>query len=440
MRRVWLHLLTVLLTLPSAAQTPVVRAHLEPAKGILVGQPVRLIVSVFVPNYFTGSPDFPEFEIENAIVVLPQDRPQNSNEKINGITFAGITETYTIYPQQQGDFQLPPAEITVSYASIPPKNTEAHLALPALAFHADVPAAAKDLDYFLPTTQLTIQQKWSAPLKNLRAGDSVERTITVTATRMQAMLIPPLPLDTADGIRVYQDEPSVQDQKTDRGEFVFGRRTQSAKYFVQKEGDYTLPAIELKWWNLSTSRLVTATLPAVHFTAAANPNNVVEVPPEPEHVPLSQPKHVSLWTKYKFWIRVVVPFCIAVLFLLWLGWLSIPRIGLRLQTWQMGRRHSEPVYFRHLQRACKRNHASDAYTCLLKWLASAHPRATIQEFQSLATDSRLSYEIDRLGASLFGGSKGPTWNGEKFAHLLVQQRKTRVVNAPGERNLPRLNL
>jgi hypothetical protein len=83
----------------AAAQTPVVRARLDPANGILVGQPVRLVISVFVPNYFTGSPDFPDFELENAIVVLPQDRPQNSSEQIGGVTYAGITETYTIYPQ-----------------------------------------------------------------------------------------------------------------------------------------------------------------------------------------------------------------------------------------------------------------------------------------------------------------------------------------------------
>jgi hypothetical protein len=174
MRWIFLALLTVLRALDVAAQTPVVRAQLQPAEDILVGQPVRLVVSVFVPNYFTGSPDFPEFEIPNAIVVLPQDRPQNTNEQIGGLTYAGITETYIIYPQQPGDFQLPLAQITISYASSPPKSTVAHVSLPALAFHADIPAAAKNLDYFLPTTRLTIDQKWSPALKNIRAGDSIE--------------------------------------------------------------------------------------------------------------------------------------------------------------------------------------------------------------------------------------------------------------------------
>ena len=189
--------------LSARAQAPVVHARLEPATGITVGQPVRLVVEVLVPNYFTGSPDFPEFEIENAIVVLPQERAQNANEHINGMTYAGIIQTYTLYPQQPGDFQVPPAQIGVTYASKPPKSTTARVSIPPLKFHADLPPAAQGLDYFLPTTQLTMQQKWSGPLDKVRVGDTITRTITVSASKMQAMLIPPLPAEAPDGIRVY---------------------------------------------------------------------------------------------------------------------------------------------------------------------------------------------------------------------------------------------
>src|SRR5690349_13773392 len=97
----------VAVALTALAQSPVVRAHIEPASGILVGQPVRLVVSVYVPNYFTGSPEFPEFEIDNVIVILPQETAQNSTTNIGGITYAGITESYTIYPEQPGEFQIP---------------------------------------------------------------------------------------------------------------------------------------------------------------------------------------------------------------------------------------------------------------------------------------------------------------------------------------------
>src|ERR1700754_2688501 len=98
MSRLFAALVLVLGSLHLVAQSPVARAHLEPASGIMVGQPVRLVVSVLVPNYFTGAPDFPEFEMENAIVVLPQDRPEHSNAQLNGVSYAGITQIYVIYP------------------------------------------------------------------------------------------------------------------------------------------------------------------------------------------------------------------------------------------------------------------------------------------------------------------------------------------------------
>jgi len=440
MKRASLIVLAWISPLAIAAQAPIVRATLTPTTDILVGQPVHLVVSVLVPNYFTGTPDFPEFEIDNAIVVLPQDRPQNSSEHLSGITYAAITETYTIYPQQPGEFHLPPAEITIPYASAPPQTTIARLLLPTLVFHADIPTAARDLNYFLPTTLLTIQQKWSSSLKNLRAGDSIIRTITVTATKTQAMLIPPLPIEAPVGLRVYPDEPIVQDQKTDRGEFVLGRRTQSTKYFIQKEGNYTLPSIELKWWNLSTNRLVTATLPAVHFTAVVNPNYIAELPPEPEPTAIAQPKHISPWIKYKLWIRVVAPCFLAFLLLLAISWRFLPPIYRRLQTWRKGQALSEPAYFRSFQHACRHNQAMQSYALFLQWMALAYPERRVDELLTQAADPALSIEFNKLSASLFTrGGKNSRWNGKNLAYLVKKYRSAQNAVTTKHQELLKMN-
>ncbi len=129
-----LALLALFVALHALAQSPVIRARLEPRSNIMVGQPVRLVVSVFVPNYFTGSPEFPEFEIDSAIVVLPQDRPKNSNTQIGNATYFGITQTYVIYPQEAGEFRIPPAKLSVSYAKRAPEEHHGRVALPRSAF------------------------------------------------------------------------------------------------------------------------------------------------------------------------------------------------------------------------------------------------------------------------------------------------------------------
>jgi hypothetical protein len=420
-------------------QGPVIHARLEPAKGIIVGQSVHLVVEVLVPNFFTGSPDFPIFELENAIVVLPEETPQNLNEQINGQTYAGIRRTYFLYPQQPGDYRLPPAQLTVPYANAPPKTTEAHLTLPQLSFHADIPAAARGLSYFLPTTRLTLQQRWSSPVNKLRVGDTVERTITVTTAKMQGMLIPPLPLDAPAGIRTYPEEPKVQDQKTDRGEFVFGQRTQSAKYFIQKEGDYTFPAIELKWWNLTTNQVATATLPAVHFAAAPNSDYVAELPPEPEPVITVQPKPISPWTRYRFWIRVVAPLSIAVTFLVWLAYRYLPRVYRFLKARRDQYRHPEVAHFRSLVRACRRNDAGEAYQWLLRWLAYFGSATTLDQFLEQTKNEALTQQVNSLSATLFASVPKGTWTGRTMADLLHKHRKILATQSRPRSKLPLLN-
>jgi hypothetical protein len=216
---------------------------------------------VLVPNYFTGAPEFPQINIENAIVVLPQETPTHTNDTIAGQTFAGIGVTYLIYPQQPGTFRLPPAEIAVKYASDPPRSVEDHLPLPSVAFDAVIPPQAADLDYFLPTDSLVITQKFDKPLKNLKVGDTVTRTVTIAASKLRAMLIPPTTFEAPDGMAVYPVQPAVDDVKTDRGEFVQGKRVDSVTYLISKEGDYTLPEIRIEWWNLTARKVQTAGLP-----------------------------------------------------------------------------------------------------------------------------------------------------------------------------------
>lgn len=439
MKRMTFLLLMIFGVMSATAQTPIVRAHLEPTSGILVGAPVRLVVEVLAPNYFTGSPDFPEFELENAIVVLPQERAQNTNAQINGITYAGIKETYFLYPQQPGDFQIPPAQLTVPYANKPPATTVAQVLLPTLTFHADLPPAARGLDYFLPTTQLTMQQRWSVPLKNLKAGDTIERTITVTATKMQAMLIPPLSMSAPEGIRVYPGQPIVMDQKTSTGEFVFGRRTESTKYFIQKAGDYTLPAIELKWWNLTAKKMMTATLPAIHFTAAVNPGMATEIPPEPEAVVVAPPKSVNPWIRYKHWIKPVILVILSLFVCYWILRTYALRLIRFAQTKYREWKLSEGQYFRHLMKACHRDDADAAYWQLLIWLRLRYPGLDLEEFLANMQDAALTEEVHRLGSVLFSSHSQAEWQGKALASALKNVRAEKIHVKPKTTHLVSLN-
>lgn len=408
------------------AQSPVVRAHFEPSQNIMVGQPVKLIVSVFVPNYFTGSPDFPEFEMENAVVVMPQDRPENSNTQIGDAKYFGITQTYVIYPQQAGDFRLPTIKLSVPYAQTPPKTTMAQVVVPTLSFHADVPAAARGLAYFLPTTQLTITEKWSRSLKKIQAGDTIERTVTITASKMQAMLIPPLQFAAPDGLRIYSSEPAVRDQKTPRGDFVYGQRIETAKYYVEKPGAYTLPAIELQWWNLNTHRLATASLPPTSFQAATNPGLVAELPPPQRNEQTEQaPKRKASI----HWRRIAVItlqgiLCVAIIYFVYL---TVQALRPRVVALRKKQQESETAYFHRLIHAAKKDDAPITYNCLLQWFARLYPDQSFSDVVTLHASPDLQTQIFGLTRSLYAQADSQRWRGQTLVKELQHFRATAVA-------------
>jgi hypothetical protein len=419
------------------AQAPFLRVDIAPAKS-MVGQPVRVTVDVLVPNFFTGAPEYPQFELNNAIVVLSEGDAQHINTTEHGVFYAGIRRTYTIYPEQSGDFTLPPAQIRVRFAAHPPETAEAVLSLPPRTFRATIPLQAQGLDYFLPTTALHLTQKWNTTFKGLKAGDSFERSITVTTARMQAMFIPPLPFDAPDGIRVYVENPSVDDLKTDRGEFVEGRRAQRATYLIEKQGQYSLPAIEIRWWDLAAGRIRTSTLPAVTITAAANPEYVAEMPPEAAPALVSA-KKPNFWNQYKRWIYRLLSAGVTFLVAIWIVGRYASPVLVRWRAYRRASLNSESACFHRLARACRENRAADTYRYLLLWIAKSGRPASLETFLKDSADPDLSAQISNLTAALFSDSQKTVWSGQQLLAHLKRHRTVQSNRTSKLADLPVLN-
>lgn len=436
--RHWALLLCLLFgTGTAVADGPFLRVSISPKQAI-VGQAVRVTVDVMVPNFFTGAPDFPEFELDNAIVVLSGDTPEHINLTVHGKFFAGIRRTYSMYPEQSGSFTLPPAEIHVPYAAHPPETTVANLPLPPGRFEAVIPAEAQNLDYFLPTTALRLSQKWSTSLKGLRVGDTFDRTITVTTVRMQAMFIPPLALEAPDGLRIYPANPVVEDEKTDRGVFVEGRRVERATYLIEKEGQYTLPKIELQWWDLSAGRIRVGTLPEITINAAANPNYVAEIPPEAAPV-AAVLKQRSLWDRYRRRIYLLLVLATVSAIFVWLIRRYASRLLSRWREYRNEAENSEAACFKRLVRVCRENRATEAYRLLLVWLARSRRDPDLDHFLQQSNDPDLSSEVGNLTTILFSENRETPWAGHRLRDALKRNRRIQKARSRHLLSIPGLN-
>jgi hypothetical protein len=84
---------------------------------------------------------------------------------------------------------------------------------------------------------------------------------------LTAAQIQPLPNLENTGVKLYPDQATLEDKKTNRG--VIGMRSESVAIVPNKEGQIRIPAIELTWWDTVNKRIQTSRLPERIFTVVA---------------------------------------------------------------------------------------------------------------------------------------------------------------------------
>ncbi|SAL42034.1 hypothetical protein AWB71_02175 [Caballeronia peredens] len=261
-----------------ADDTPrtMLRAHLEPAGPVVAGSAVKLVVDALTTTWFTAAPDWPLFDLHDAFVTLPDDSAQNMNEMIDGVRWFGVSRAYRIVPRTSGTFDVPAFSITLHPGGI---DTPVTLQTPALQFIATLPPGAEGMTSFFPAPNLTATQRIEPQNGEVEVGGTITRIVTQRADATESMLIAPVQFGEIDGLRRYPKPPATRNISEDRTGLVAGERTDTVTYVVNRRGRYTLPPIDIEWWNTTTQRRETVHLPALHLTAhAAREKPLWEIP------------------------------------------------------------------------------------------------------------------------------------------------------------------
>ncbi|MGY4404021.1 BatD family protein [Bradyrhizobium sp. USDA 3315] len=381
---------------------PILRVTLDPSR-VVVGQAATLRIEVLAPNYMTAPPELPDFQVRNA--VTRQLRSANESEERDGLTYAGVRFEYAIHAQEPGSYAISGQAITIKYAAEPPATREATLALPRIAFEAFIPDAASDLQPFLAARNLSIAQTVSRSSDQLKAGDAVTRTVTIKAEGIPAMLLPPVRLAPLDGLKLYPAQPSLQDKTEGRPEVLTSARVDSAVYMLEKAGEYVLPPVDLRWWNIDAQRIDIAHVDAVTLH--------VEVNPAAGASPVDTPR---VGGSCGALLDVIVDHwqatALVLLALAGLGWLMplmVRAIVARHRRHRAAYLRSETFAFGVLLRAARKGDARAVYFALLDWLQRFEPVApqhTVEAFKAAAHDAALNDEIGAVERALFSPSPG----------------------------------
>ncbi|HQD56771.1 MAG TPA: BatD family protein [Candidatus Competibacteraceae bacterium] len=414
-------LMLTLSAVGQAADAPQVRVQLEQTGPIYVGQSLRLNVTVLVPNYFLSALQFPLFDLPGAVVTMPDEGAANLNETIDGVTYAGIRRSYVIVPQRDGNFVLPPVQITFQYAAVPGQSSPGSVTLPPEKIDVLAPPGAKSGQGAVAVASMTIKQQVEGLAKTMHVGDAITRTIEIDADQTQSMMIPPPSFTAPEGVHLYKRDPQLTDLKGDRGQFEGGRRVDVVTYRFDRPGHYLLPKVSVSWFDPGTQKTQLAEAPEIQVTVVASAQQTAIAPPPPSQT-LPLPENPT--TDWQRWL-VPTAVVLGVLVVAWRvrRWPAKARGFLMAQ--RAAQRETEGAYFERLFAACRANDPARSYAALAAWVQRTGA-TSIRDYVQATTDEELQRRVAELERYLYSSCAplSATWTGAPLATALQRTRQS----------------
>lgn len=383
---------------------------------IYQSEPVRLALDIYSPTWFAKAPQVADFAVTGALVVRSETFATNFTRRHKGHSYTVQRREYTLFPQRPGRFVVPSAGIEIHVARPGSTQPQRHqVRSNALLFQVQpLPqpprSRAVSDQRALAASQVDVQQRIVKADRPLYPGDAVQRRITVTANGSMSMLIPALHWPHLHGTR-QQSELPLLDDTYNRGNMI-GVRTENRSYTFTAPGQYTLPELQLHWWDSgqkqwrhqSIAARTVSIMPSPH-TEAATSGAVHDIAAEVRHYYLQLNLTQQLATA-------------ATVLLLML----MPRLLQRWRrAWQQAR-HSERWRYWQLQYSSRYGRGTEIRQHYYDWQGSIDPArlpVTSTQLEALLAEFYALPDTERPAPQLRAN----------FRHHLDQQRRATATAA-----------
>jgi len=139
-----------------------------------------------------------------------------------------------------------------------------------------VPAAFAG-SHWLPAKNLQLLETGLDTSQPMLAGKPLTRRIMLLADGLMSNQLPAIAQTLPKDIKPYEERPQLNDTTGRTG--ISGSRQSTITLMPTRAGHYTLPAIEIPWWNTETDQQEVARLPAVELDILPNPD-ATDIPPQ----------------------------------------------------------------------------------------------------------------------------------------------------------------
>ena len=378
-------------------------------------------------------------EIDNAEVTPLEDR--NYLREINGRKYNVTEKRYAIFFDQPGIQTIPGQALTAILADsrrrsfgFDPFSRGKELRLQSQPLTIDVqakpshPGGSAAGEPFIPAKELVLSETWPTGQTEIRVAEPITRSISILAKGLPAELLPAIATQTTPaGLNSYPEKPELLNQQYTDG--IAGKRTDTIALVPTRAGKFTLPAIDVTWWNTEQNRWAVARLPAktieVLPAAGAQGNSIEQTNDEANstETPLVSPAPITtagidndtasgLNDADNLWKTSAI--------VTTTGWLLTGLLCLYL--WRRPGRQQSPAVnstqatglkqrikplLKQLKTACQQNDAADARRVLQQWLnlVDGHP---------VSRDPALREATSKLDEYLFntGSQHRNDWQGD----------------------------
>lgn len=381
-----------------------------------------------------------ELEIPDALVEkLGEAKKYNTSR--NGIEYTVNELNYAIFPQKSGNITINPLVLTadVVTSSRPRFNgffnrqISKTKRVSSNAITLNVRAVPETFmgNRWVPASQLVIEEKWSGETDQMKVGEPLTRTLTLLAVGNTVAQLPEIHRKTEiEQLKTYPDQPVLKEQKGAEGLIAF--REEKIAYIPSKAGSYSLPAIEIPWFNTQTqtmeiARIAERTVTAIAGGGASQKNSpTIESPTSIKIIELDSinPDTAIIHTEeHKFWMWLSI--ILACGWLLTVLFLFSQRKPKQRPTADNSKEIKLNETIQALKQACTENNALAAKNALLAWGDINYGSKTLSAI-SPHCEARLRDEILLLNQNLYANQAEP-WQGKKLFQTFTENKARKKV-------------
>ena len=330
------------------AQPIPIRAELS-KESAWTGEKVPLIITLFSPGPFSGTPSFDLPELPRTAIVKVGN-PLVGTEEVGGETYITQRHEFAIYSQRSGTIVIPSFRVRYSgkidYTSEPEPRESL---VSELRFDSRRPPGTESMGVVVSATEMQIIQSWN-PAQTIEfvTGDVVQRVVTQSAKGTTAMMLPPLSATAPSGIRLHTSAPDVHD-RIERGQSD-SVRSETLKYQFERIGSYRLPDISFYWWDPTKGTLQHESLPGLMVQVLESEDSKQRS----AHSPIASTSNHFITVSNLLITGLLVGLVILIL------WRTN-------RYWQAYMRRPEVRAAGELYKACRSSNAQAAYAASLAW-------------------------------------------------------------------------